>query len=121
MRKIAAAVAVGACALGLLPALSSAAPSAPTDARSERERIRREQAEVASEIDVLEASDDEVSAALDALNANVAGEQAALADSERLLPRPTPTSPRPAAARPRPRPRSTASTRTSSRWRSRAT
>jgi hypothetical protein len=85
MRKLAAAVAVGACALGLLPALSSAAPSAPVDARSERERIRREQAEVAAEIDVLEASDDEVSAALDALNANVAGEQAALADSERLL------------------------------------
>jgi hypothetical protein len=85
MRRVAAAVAVGACALGLLPALSSAAPSAPTDARSERERVRREQAEVAAEIDVLEASDDEVSAALDALNANVAGEQAALADSERAL------------------------------------
>jgi hypothetical protein len=85
MRKVAAALAVSACALGLLPALSSASPSAPTDARSERERVRREQAEVAAEIDVLEASDDEVSAALDALNANVAGEQAALADSERAL------------------------------------
>ena len=42
MRKLAAAAVVGACALGLLPALSSAAPSAPLDARSERERVRRE-------------------------------------------------------------------------------
>lgn len=59
--------------------------AAPVDARSERERVRREQAELAAELDVLEASDDEVSAALDALNANVAGEQAALADAERAL------------------------------------
>lgn len=84
-RKLATAIAVALLAGLLAPALSAAAPGAPVDARSERERIRREQAELAAQIDVLEASDAEVSAALDALNANVAGEQAALADAERAL------------------------------------
>jgi hypothetical protein len=59
--------------------------AAPTDARSEREQVRREAAETAAQLDVLRASDAEVNAALDALNANVAGEQAALADAERAL------------------------------------
>lgn len=59
--------------------------ASPTDARSDRERVRREQAEAAAELDVLEATNDEVTVALDALNANVAGEQAALADAERAL------------------------------------
>src|SRR5687768_9173204 len=57
---------------------SGAAPGAPTDARSERERVRQERAAAAAELDVLQATNDEVEAALDALNANVAGQEAAL-------------------------------------------
>ena len=62
---------------------SGAAPGAPLDARSERERVRQERAEAAAELDVLRATNAEVEAALDALNANVAGEEAALADARR--------------------------------------
>lgn len=66
-------------------AAAFAAPEAPTDTRSERERVRREQAAAAAELDVLRATNAEVEAALDALNANVAGEEAALADAERAV------------------------------------
>jgi peptidoglycan hydrolase CwlO-like protein len=59
--------------------------AAPTDARSDRERVRRERAETAAQINVLQSSNAEVTAALDALNANVAGEQAALNDAQRAL------------------------------------
>jgi hypothetical protein len=76
-------VAAALTAVAVLAPVSSGA--APTDARSEREQIRREAAETAAELDVLRASDAEVNAALDALNANVAGEAAALADAERAL------------------------------------
>ena len=62
---------------------SGAVPGAPLDTRSERERVRQERAEAASELDVLRATNDEVEAALDALNANVAGQEAALADAQR--------------------------------------
>jgi LAS superfamily LD-carboxypeptidase LdcB len=62
---------------------SEAAPGAPLDTRSERERVRQERAEAAAELDVLEATNAEVEAALDALNANVAGQEAALADAQR--------------------------------------
>ena len=77
----AAVVLVSLAALGMAP--SGAAPGAPLDARSERERVRQERAAAAAELDVLRATDDQVSAALDALNADVAGEEAALADARR--------------------------------------
>lgn len=64
---------------------SGAAPGAPTDARSERERVRRERAAAAADLDVLRATNAEVEAALDALNANVAGQEAALADAQRAV------------------------------------
>jgi septal ring factor EnvC (AmiA/AmiB activator) len=66
----------------LQPAWSGASP---TDARSERERVRREAAEAAAQVDALNATNAEVTAALDALEANVAGEEAALADADRAL------------------------------------
>ena len=72
-----------ACVLAVGIAPSGAAPGAPLDSRSERERVRQEQAAAAAELDVLRATNDEVSAALDALNADVAGEEAALADARR--------------------------------------
>jgi peptidoglycan hydrolase CwlO-like protein len=82
MRK-AITVAVTLLVVALLnPAGSGATPA---DARSERERVRREAAEAAAQIDALNASNAEVTAALDALEANVAGEEAALADADRAL------------------------------------
>ena len=64
---------------------SGAAPGAPLDTRSERERVRQERAQAAAELDVLRATNDDVEAALDALNANVAGQEAALADAQRAV------------------------------------
>jgi peptidoglycan hydrolase CwlO-like protein len=69
-------------AAGVWPDGSSAAP---TDARSDRERVRRERADTAAQINVLQASNQQVQDALDALNANVAGEQASLNDAQRAL------------------------------------
>ena len=55
------------------------------DARAERERVRRERAEVAAELDVLQAESAEVEQALAALNERVAHEQAALASAEQAV------------------------------------
>lgn len=82
-----ALAAVGAVVAVLMAGVgwSGAAPGAPGDARSERERVRQQRAAAAAELDVLRATDSEVAAALDALNANVAGQEAALADAQRAL------------------------------------
>lgn len=50
---------------------------------AERERVRSEQADVAAEVDALEASNTEVTRALADLEANVTGQQALLAGAER--------------------------------------
>lgn len=64
----------------LVVAASVAGPAAaaPGDARDDREAIRREQAAVAAELDVLEAQDVEIAAALDTLATNIVAEGAAL-------------------------------------------
>jgi hypothetical protein len=53
------------------------------DPRSERERVRRQQAELAAQIDVLKASQSEMEAALDAANANVHSTAASAEDARR--------------------------------------
>ena len=64
--------------------LSAPAFAAPTDdPRAERDRVRRREAEVASHVDALEASQADVTGALATLEANVAAETARLADAER--------------------------------------
>jgi hypothetical protein len=70
-------------ALGFVsaPIMGAAAPNG--DPSSERERVRAEQAQVASQVDALKATDAQVEAALDALAANVAGQQAMLAEARR--------------------------------------
>lgn len=65
-----------------LPMMSSA-KSAGSDPSAERERVRAQKANVASQVDALKATDAQVEAALDALEANVAGQQALLAEAER--------------------------------------
>jgi hypothetical protein len=63
------------------PLVSSA--SLGGDPSSERERVRAQQAQVASQVDALQATDAQVERALDALAANVAGQQAMLVEARR--------------------------------------
>ena len=51
--------------------------------RAERERVRREKAAVAAEVDALEATNAEVQSALDRLQANVSAQSALLQDAQR--------------------------------------
>jgi peptidoglycan hydrolase CwlO-like protein len=55
------------------------------DKRRQRERVRQQEAMVASKINALRASDRQVEAALKALNANVRGTQAELASAQQAL------------------------------------
>ena len=61
----------------------SSAQRAGGDPSAERERVRAQKAQVASQVDALKASDAQVEAALDALQANVAGQEALLAEARR--------------------------------------
>ncbi len=71
-----------AATLVSLPAISSA-EKAGNNPSAERERVRAEKAQVASQVNTLEATDAEVEAALDAIIANVRGQEALLAEAER--------------------------------------
>jgi LAS superfamily LD-carboxypeptidase LdcB len=66
-----------------LPAGAASAARAD-DPRSERERVRSEQAALAAELDALEATNAEVTGALRDLEANVSDQQALLADATRV-------------------------------------
>jgi hypothetical protein len=70
---------VFAAGLVLAPAISMAGDS-PSQ---QREQVRREKAALATQVDALQATDAEVEAALDALRAHVAGQEALLAEAER--------------------------------------
>ncbi len=71
-----------AIALVSLPAISSA-ERAGTNPSAERERVRAQKAQVASQVDALRATDAQVEQALIDLDANVRGQEAMLADAER--------------------------------------
>jgi len=71
VRSAAAAVLVAVLAV------AAAVPAAASDAETERDAVRDRQAGVAEELDVLQASDREIGAALDELDAAVAAQQAA--------------------------------------------
>ncbi|HEV2069970.1 MAG TPA: D-alanyl-D-alanine carboxypeptidase family protein [Acidimicrobiales bacterium] len=73
---------VAAMLATVTPARGADASEAPNP-REERERVRSEQAAVARDVDALEATNDEVGRALDDLDANVADQQALLADARR--------------------------------------
>ena len=76
-----AALAALAVAVVFLPSASSAHPR--EDPSAERERIRAQQAEVATQVDALRATDEKVESALAALEANVAGQEALYAEAQR--------------------------------------
>lgn len=61
------------------------ATAAGGSTREERERVRREQAQKAAEIDALRAEDHEVEAALTAMNSQVAAQEDALASAEQAV------------------------------------
>ena len=71
-------------ALALVSAPIDGSASLNGDPSSERARVRAEQAEVASQVDALQATDAQVERALDALAANVAGQQAMLVEARRV-------------------------------------
>ena len=72
---------IGALLVGLLVPASVDAASEGT--RAERERIRRERARAAAELDVLRAEDAEVGAALDAMTVQVRAQEESLRNAER--------------------------------------
>ena len=67
----------------LLAGSPAASRPAASDPRKEREEVRRQQAEVASEVDTLKATGTEVDQALDVLAANVTAQELALDDARR--------------------------------------
>lgn len=70
-------------ALVLVVATGVAPAGAQSDAESERREVQRKRAAVAADIDVLQATDEQVGAALRALQQNVESRTAALVDAER--------------------------------------
>ncbi|MEO7430127.1 MAG: M15 family metallopeptidase, partial [Acidimicrobiales bacterium] len=74
--------AVLAASLVLSPVVSQA-QKAGNNPSAERAKVRAEKAKVATQVDALKATDAEVSAALDALQANVHGQEALLAEANR--------------------------------------
>jgi hypothetical protein len=71
-----------AATLVLAPAVSFA-DRAGNNPSAEREAVRARKAQVATQVDALAATDAQVTAALDALEANVAGQEALLAEANR--------------------------------------
>jgi septal ring factor EnvC (AmiA/AmiB activator) len=76
-------VAVALVAVALLFMAPAGAQTSGGDARAERDRVRAEKAEVAGEVDVLQADQAQVAAALAAVEDNLRGQQAAYADADR--------------------------------------
>jgi len=75
---------IGLCVLVGLSALPAGADG-HVEARQRREELRQQRAAAAVDVDVLRASQVEVTTALDALAANAAAEQAALDDANRRV------------------------------------
>jgi septal ring factor EnvC (AmiA/AmiB activator) len=73
----------GLIALVVFVATGIAPAGAQSDAESERREVQRKRAAVAADIDVLRATDEQVGAALRALQQNVESRTAALLDAER--------------------------------------
>jgi hypothetical protein len=70
-------------ALLALVAVVPTAAGGSSDPRAERDKVRSDKAATASQVDALQASDTEVDQALQALDENVRGQQAAYSDAQR--------------------------------------
>ena len=71
-----------AAVTALLAVVPTAAGSS-NDPRADRDRVRSDKAATASQVNALQASDTEVDQALQALDENVRGQQAAYSDAQR--------------------------------------
>ncbi len=86
-----ATAALAAAAVSLLPIAASPVSAAPTQDKTlaqlqkERDAVRQKKAAQASEVNALEATDAQVSAALTTLNANVNAQQDRLEEAERAV------------------------------------
>ncbi|MEJ7845251.1 MAG: M15 family metallopeptidase, partial [Acidimicrobiales bacterium] len=83
IRTVVAVIVVLGAGVAIRPLDVDAAPAAPDDPREERERVRQDRAQVAADLDVLQATNVEVERALIDVTANVTGQQAAVADATR--------------------------------------
>ncbi len=74
-------------ALALLagPVSPATSQDGTTDPRAERERVRSQQADVAAQVDTLQADQSEVTAALAAIDTDLRSKQASLADAQAAL------------------------------------
>lgn len=85
MGRIAAAALVVALAVATAVAAAQTPEEAIRDARAERERVREEQAEAARRLDVLEAEESELLAALEVLDDQVRSQEARVAEAEQAV------------------------------------
>jgi hypothetical protein len=76
---VAALLAAAAVLLAVVPA----AAGSSNDPRADRDKVRSDKAATASQVNALQASDTEVDQALQALDENVRGQQAAYSDAQR--------------------------------------
>lgn len=84
MRRIASFIAFAVvAAAGTNMAIGASA--GPADTRAERDRVRAEQVAAAAGVDALEATNAELEAALEVLDANVRGEESRLAEVQRAV------------------------------------
>ena len=82
LRRFSLAVAM-AVAMAVVVVPVGAAAQEPGDARAERERVRAQRAQLALQVDALEADDASLDRALRDIDDNLRGQQALLADAER--------------------------------------
>jgi peptidoglycan hydrolase CwlO-like protein len=85
-RSAAARTLLGVLALGVVALLAGSSVTAGADLTAARERraaLRAQQAQVASQVNALEGSEDSVTAALAALDENVRGQQAVMVEARR--------------------------------------
>jgi septal ring factor EnvC (AmiA/AmiB activator) len=80
LRAVAATILGAAVLMGALPALAGDSLS---DARAQRDQVRAQRSEIAQQLDALQASEAEVTAALQGLSANVRDQEALVDDARR--------------------------------------
>jgi len=69
--------------VALVAGLATTPADGSSDPRAERDKVRGQKADTAAQVDALQASDTEVDQALQALDDNLRGQQAAYADAQR--------------------------------------
>jgi D-alanyl-D-alanine carboxypeptidase len=87
--RLAVAVASLVSVLALAPANAATSTTKAPDTRAQRDEVRKRKVQVASQIDSLKASDDDLTDALNTLDANLSVEEAALENAQAEVDRAT--------------------------------